>query len=86
MNLTAVKEKMVELDEPERPMAELHRWMQLGKILVAEEVRNHPRLGTVVARTGGEAITTSTVTYLNRKLHMAITRNTVYLLFDEVTG
>lgn len=70
-------------EREDRPIVELHRWCQVGKILVAEEVRNHPKLGTIVAR-NGDAIRTSNVTYLNREARIAITLNTVYVLFDEV--
>ena len=64
--------------EPLSPIVELHGWSYDGERLWANEVRNHPRLGNAVG-----LVRTTRVLYFNREAKIAVTRNTVYVLFKE---
>ena len=52
-------------------------------IISAQEVLDHPRLGSYRARPG-DSILTSSLLWLNRETRMAQTKNTTYRLEREV--
>lgn len=66
------------------PIVILYHWMYMGKVLMATQVENHPRLGTFTCD-AGDFITTSPVLWINEKLGLAQTKNTLYVLRDPWT-
>lgn len=71
--------------EPDAPVVEAHDWAYTGVRLFMREVRNHPKLGSVIA-IPPDYIKTGTVIYFNRECRIAGTRRTIYVLFKEATS